>query len=278
MSPTPNGPRASHDRLRRSRELVADVAHRLAEDNDDQALPQVPTGTSAGLVSCHACAAVSPAEAEGGPCRRCGATLHRRKPYSISRTWAFLLAAYALYIPANVLPVMTTRSILGEQEDTIFSGIVYLWVSGSHLLAIVVLAASIVVPLLKMAILTFLLASVHLRSTWRLRQQTRLYALVELIGRWSMLDVFVVALLAALVRAGALATVEPGTGAAAFGLVVVLTMLASISFDPRLLWEVVDNPQVASTSVASTTRTTAASPAAADTDATDQDAAAGQRH
>jgi len=98
-----------------------------------------------------------------------------------------------------------------------------------------------VVPLLKMMILTFLLLSVHLRSTWRLRQQTKLYGLVELIGRWSMLDIFVVALLASLVRAGALAQVDPGTGAAAFGMVVVLTMLASLSFDPRLLWDAHDH-------------------------------------
>ncbi|TWG86261.1 paraquat-inducible protein A [Cupriavidus gilardii J11] len=225
-----------HGPLRRSRELVAGVVQDLADD-DSAPLAGVPTATSMGVLSCHACDALSPLADEGKPCRRCGATLHRRKSDSLARTWAFLLAAYILYIPANVLPVMTTRSILGTQEDTILSGVIYLWVSGSHLLAIVVLTASIIVPLLKMAVLTFLLLSVHLRSTWRLRQQTRLYALVELIGRWSMLDIFVVALLASLVRAGALATVDPGGGAAAFGMVVVCTMLASLSFDPRLLWD-----------------------------------------
>ncbi|MCY1249230.1 Paraquat-inducible protein A [compost metagenome] len=114
---------------------------------------------------------------------------------------------------------------------------IYLWLSGSHMLAGLVLIASIIVPLLKMVILTFLLLSVHFRSTWRIRQQTRLYGLVEVIGRWSMLDIFVVALLASLVRAGALATIIPGGGAMAFGAVVVMTMLASLSFDPRLLWD-----------------------------------------
>lgn len=226
--------------LRRSRELAAGVVAGLADDDERVPIPSVPTATSMGLVSCHACDAVSPRELEGMPCPRCGATLHRRKTDSLARTWAFLLAAFILYIPANVLPIMVTQSILGTQEDTILSGVIYLWITGSHLLAIVVLIASIVVPLMKMMILTFLLLSVHFRSTWRLRQQTRLYALVELIGRWSMLDIFVVALLAALVRAGALATVIPGSGAAAFGMVVVLTMLASLSFDPRLLWDSLD--------------------------------------
>jgi len=210
---------------------------RLPDNDDDAPLPQVPTATSRGLVSCHACDLVSPRTLEGQPCPRCGATLHHRKPASLARTWAFLLAAYILYIPANLLPVMVTQSLLGTQQDTIFSGVMYLWLSGSHLLAGVVLIASIVVPLLKMMILTLLLVSVRFRSTWRIRQQTRLYGLVELIGRWSMLDIFVVALLASLVRAGALATIVPGAGALAFGAVVVLTMLASLSFDPRLLWD-----------------------------------------
>lgn len=160
----------------------------------------------------------------------------------MTRAWAFLLSAYLLYIPANLLPIMVTQSIFGTQHDTILSGVVYLWLSGSHLLSLVVLIASVVVPLLKMMILTLLLLTVRRRSTWRIREQTRLYALVEVIGRWSMLDIFVVALLASLVRAGALATITPGAGALAFAAVVVLTMLASLSFDPRLLWDTFDSP------------------------------------
>lgn len=200
------------------------------------------TAASHGLLSCHACDRLSPKTLEGRPCPRCGAVLHHRKLASASRTRAFLLAAYLLYIPANLLPVMVTQSIFGTQHDTIMSGVIYLWLSGSYMLAIVVLIASIVVPLLKMMILTLLLISVRRRSTWRIREQTRLYALVEVIGRWSMLDIFVVALLASLVQAGALATITPGAGALAFASVVVLTMLASLSFDPRLLWDALETP------------------------------------
>lgn len=236
MTGTPQPPRQPV-RLARPRQLAREVVAELTDDDERTPLPLVPTASRLGLVSCHACDLVSPRTLEGEPCPRCGATLHHRKPESLARTWAFLLAAYILYIPANLLPVMVTRSILGTQQDTILSGVIYLWLSGSHLLAVVVLIASIIVPLLKMVILTFLLLSVHFRSRWRIRQQTRLYGLVEVIGRWSMLDIFVVALLASLVRAGALATIIPGGGALAFGAVVVLTMLASLSFDPRLLWD-----------------------------------------
>ncbi|WP_416047755.1 paraquat-inducible protein A [Cupriavidus basilensis] len=238
-APTPKPPMGAAA-LARSRRLAANVVAELTDDDETRPLPQVPTATSMGLVSCHACDALSPLAMQGEPCPRCGATLHHRKPNSLARTWAFLLSALILYIPANLLPVMVTQSILGTQRDTIFSGVVYLWLSGSNMLAIVVLIASIVVPLLKMIILALLLLSVHLRSRWRIRQQTRLYGLVEIIGRWSMLDIFVVALLASLVRAGALATIIPGAGAMAFGSVVVLTMLASLSFDPRLLWDSMD--------------------------------------
>lgn len=206
--------------------------------DDDRSPPrQAPTARSLKLVACHACSTLNSRQREGCPCRLCGTPLHRRKPDSLQRTWAFLLAACIFYIPANVLPIMHTRSILGSQQDTILSGIIYLWLSGSYLLALVVLVASIIVPLMKILILTFLLLSVHWRSIRGVRQRTRLYRLVEVIGRWSMLDVFVVALLAALVRAGALATIVPGTGAVAFAAVVVLTMMASLSFDPRLLWD-----------------------------------------
>ncbi|AMR77054.1 paraquat-inducible protein A [Cupriavidus nantongensis] len=233
----PQRPPQPAGRLARPRQLARELVAELTDDDENTPLPQVPTASRLGLVSCHACDLVSPRTLEGTPCPRCGATLHHRKPDSLARTWAFLLAAYILYIPANLLPVMVTQSILGTQQDTILSGVIYLWLSGSHMLAVLVLIASIVVPLLKMVILTFLLLSVHLRSSWRIRQQTRLYGLVEVIGRWSMLDIFVVALLASLVRAGALATIIPGGGALAFGAVVVLTMLASLSFDPRLLWD-----------------------------------------
>ncbi|MDN0077579.1 paraquat-inducible protein A [Crenobacter sp. SG2303] len=200
----------------------------------------IPTSTSMGLISCHACGLLSSRALASLPCPRCGASLHHRKPDSLARTWAFLLAAFILYIPANLLPIMVTQSILGVSHDTILSGVLFLWISGAKGLALLVLVASVIVPLLKMMILVLLLLSVHFRSTWRIRQQTRLYCLLEVIGRWSMLDIFVVALLAALVRAGMLATIIPGAGALAFASVVVLTMLASLSFDPRLLWDSLD--------------------------------------
>jgi paraquat-inducible protein A len=170
-------------------------------------------------------------------CRRCGAALHLRKPGSIARTWALLIAAYILYIPANVLPIMNTGSLFGSQSDTIMSGVVYLWHSGSWHLALVVFIASILVPLSKIFALTFLLISVQIGWTYRSLERTKLYRILEFVGPWSMLDVYVVTLLVALVQLKSLATITPGPAAAAFGAVVVLTMFAAMAFDPRLLWE-----------------------------------------
>ncbi|HEX9180575.1 MAG TPA: paraquat-inducible protein A, partial [Burkholderiales bacterium] len=150
-----------------------------------------PTALRLGLLGCHACGLVSRAPKEGhaASCPRCGTRLHARKPRSIERSWALLIASVILLFPANLLPIMTTSSFLGSQSDTIMSGIVYLWNSGSWPLAVVVFVASMMVPLLKILALTFLLVSVQRRSRWRPDERTRLYRLVELIGRWSMLDV-----------------------------------------------------------------------------------------
>jgi len=186
---------------------------------------------------CSACSTLSRAAPGGERCPRCGAVLTFRKPHSLARTWAFLVAAIILYVPANVLPVMHTEWLTGAQDDTILSGVLYLLWSGSWPLALVVFIASISVPLLKIVTLGGLAASVHLRSTWQPRTRARAYRVVEFIGRWSMLDIFVVAILAALVKAKALAHIEPGPGALAFAAVVVLTMLAAMSFDPRLIWD-----------------------------------------
>jgi len=197
------------------------------------------TAAEAGLLSCHACALLSrPAtKVHGMACARCGASLHFRRPHSIARVWAFLIAAFILYIPANVLPVMETGSLFGSQSDTIMSGVVYLWTSGSWPLAAIIFVASIMVPGGKLMALTFLLVSVQRRSTRRLRERTRLYRMVEFIGRWSMVDIYVAAILTALVQLQALATIKAGPGAIAFGAVVVLTMFAAESFDPRLIWD-----------------------------------------
>lgn len=195
-----------------------------------------------GLLACHTCGLVSrpPETGDHGICARCGAALHPRKPQSFARTWAFLVAAALLYVPANVLPVMQTSTLFGSQKDTILSGVIYLWTSGSWPLAIVVFVASITVPLLKIIALTVLLVSTQRRTLWRPLERTRLYRIIELVGRWSMLDIYVITVLVALVHLQGLATIRVGPGAVAFGAVVVLTMLASLSFDPRLIWDAID--------------------------------------
>jgi paraquat-inducible protein A len=201
----------------------------------------VPTARSEGMIVCHACTTVWRETCDGEACGRCGAALHSRKQNSIQRTWAFVIAACILYIPANLMPVMVTSTLLDEQRDTIMSGIIYFWVNGEWGLAVVVFVASFLVPLFKLSALILMLVSTQNRATWRLLQRARLYRLLEFIGRWSMLDVFVVSVLAGLVQIQGFATITPGPGVAAFGSVVVLTMLASISFDPRLAWDHLQN-------------------------------------
>jgi paraquat-inducible protein A len=170
-------------------------------------------------------------------CPRCGSKVHLRKPDSIHVTWALLITAVIAYLPANLYPVMTVVSLGSSQSDTILSGVLYLFLHGDWPLALIVFVASVMVPLLKIVALVYLLSSVQRRSPMRRTQRARLYRLIELVGRWSMVDIFVVALLAALVQVGAIATIEPGVGAIAFTAVVILSMLAALSFDPRLIWD-----------------------------------------
>lgn len=170
-------------------------------------------------------------------CPRCHGTLNVRKPWSLAMTWAYLAAAVLLYIPANVWPVMRTSTLVSEQDDTIFSGVIFLWNTGSWLIAVVVFVASVIVPILKILALIFLCLDASMHSHWQRRQCTALYRLVELIGRWSMLDIFVVTLMAALVHFHTYINIVAGPGASAFGAVVVLTVLAAGSFDPRLIWD-----------------------------------------
>ena len=189
-------------------------------------------------MGCHVCALV--VRARPGHelrCPRCGSSLHFRKPNSLARTWALLITAMLMYIPAMGLPVMQTASFGKVQADTIMSGVVYFLMHGDWPLALIIFVASVVVPLLKMLALIYLLFSVQRRSPVQQRQRTRLYRITELMGRWSMVDVFVIALMAALVHLGALAEITPGPGAAAFAAVVVLTMIAALAFDPRLIWD-----------------------------------------
>lgn len=198
-----------------------------------------PTAARHGLLACGVCRLVSRAPAPGADahCPRCDARLHARKPASLARTWAFLIAAVILYGPANTLPIMDTSSLFGTQRDTILSGVAFLWSSGSFVLALLVFFASIMVPLAKMLALTVLAASVQMRAAWHPRTRTRLYRVIEFIGRWSMLDIYVVTILVALVQVNTFAVIHAGPGAAAFGAVVVLTMFAAASFDPRLIWD-----------------------------------------
>lgn len=201
------------------------------------------TARDHGLVACPDCGLVSTRvkTIDVQYCLRCGTTLHSRKPDSFARVWALLIAAMLLYIPANLLPVMHTSTLLGSEDDTIMSGVVFFWTSGSYGLAIIVFIASILVPMLKLVILSLLNFTAQRRSTWRPEQRTRLYRLVEAIGRWSMLDIFVITLTVALVRFQSLAVITAGPGAVAFGSVVVLTMLASLQFDSRLIWDPIDD-------------------------------------
>jgi paraquat-inducible protein A len=147
------------------------------------------------------------------------------------------MAAAILYIPANLLPVTRTTYLGSSQTDTIMSGVIYFVTSGSWHIALIIFVASIVIPALKLVVLAFLLISIHRRWMWRPEERTRLYRLIAAIGRWSMVDIFVVAIMVALLRLGLFASVEAGLGIFFFATVVVLTMLATESFDPRLIWD-----------------------------------------
>ena len=163
--------------------------------------------------------------------------MHRRKPNSIDRTWALLITAALLYIPANVYPVMTFSSLGHGEPSTIIGGVKELIAANMWPLALIVFVASILVPMLKMVFLGYLLISVRRRSRWRLKDRTLIYRIVEAVGRWSMVDVFVVSILVALVQLGSIASITPNVGIVAFASVVVLTMIAALVFDPRLMWD-----------------------------------------
>ena len=197
------------------------------------------TAARAGLVSCEACQLLSrPANATtAGHCRRCGEKLESREHASVEKTWALVISAAICYIPANALPVFTTTTLGEEVPDTILSGVAFLYSSGSWPLALIVLIASVMIPLGKLAALAYLLITVQRGSIANSQERTRLYRIVEFIGRWSMLDVFVAAFTVALVQLQPLMSVEPAIGLVFFAGVVVLTMFAVESFDPRLIWD-----------------------------------------
>lgn len=203
----------------------------------------VPRARALGVIACHVCTAVCDDVAGPGElasCPRCGHHLHRRRPDSLRRSTAYLIAALILYVPANVYPVMFTTFLGSGFASTILAGIIDFWNSGSYGIALVIFIASIAVPCVKFAIMGLLLATSYRKSAWARRERTRLYRIVERIGYWSFLDVLVVAVVASLVEFGALSTTQPRVGILFFGAVVILTMLSAMSFDARLIWDDVD--------------------------------------
>jgi len=209
------------------------------------------TARKAGLISCHFCHTLSklPESAETHSvmhCPCCQSSLHSRHPNSLRRTWALLIAAFILYIPANTFPIMTFVYLGEGQPDTILSGVMHLLESGLWPLALLIFIASIFIPILKLLTLLGLLLSIHFKTHWRPKDRTVMYRITEFVGRWSMVDIFVIALLVALVQFGNNAMVTPGIGALAFAAVVILTMFAAHTFDPRLIWDTIETNQLES--------------------------------
>ena len=199
--------------------------------------------TNSKVVNCHTCGFLVIEEKIQHSCPRCTAPLHHRKTNSIETTWALLAAATILLIPANVYPVMTVIRFGQGEPNTILSGVLHLIEAGMWGLAMIVFIASIVVPIMKIIILSFLLLTVQNRSLWRPRDRTLLYRVTEVVGAWSMVDIYLVGLLSALVSLDALSTIRPGVGVIFFAGVVVITMFAAHSFDPRLIWDNVREKQ-----------------------------------
>jgi paraquat-inducible protein A len=192
-----------------------------------------------GLQNCGTCGLLSQplATADEGRCPRCDGELSFRKRSSFARTWAFVIAAAICYVPANLLPVLKTSTAAGTESDTIMQGVVLLWSPSGWPLSLIVLVASILIPTAKILTLAYLLITAQRGSAANSNQRVRLYRMVELIGRWSMVDVFVDTFTAAVVQLQPLMSVEPAPGLIFFAAVVVLTMLAVESFDPRLIWD-----------------------------------------
>ena len=199
------------------------------------------TARNSSQISCHSCHLLCRINfsqtGQSLVCPRCGSNLHQRKTNSLKRTWALVLAAIIFYIPANLLPITVVVSLGKAQSDTIMSGVIYFISTGMWPIALVIFVASILVPMLKLLILIFLLITVQRKSNWRPKDRTRLYRITETIGRWSMVDIYVVTILVALVNLGNLATIKAGPGALFFAAVVIITMFAAMSFDPRLIWD-----------------------------------------
>ena len=195
---------------------------------------EVQSAAELGLQGCQICTCVG--SATGTSCGTCGATLHAGWTDSIQRTWAWLITSMVLYVPANFLPILHTQTLGKVSEKTVLGGVVALWEHESYPIAIVIFVASVLVPLAKILVLAWLCLSVQLGSTFIVSQKTKLYRVTEFVGRWSMVDVFVVGILVALIQLGNVMSILPGAAALAFAVMVVASMLAAMAFDPRLLW------------------------------------------
>jgi paraquat-inducible protein A len=197
-----------------------------------------PKAAIRGLAGCHTCGRVAPVAL--GTCPRCGSRLHLRKPGSIQNTVALMIAAAALYIPSHLLPIMTVTEFGEVSHNTIISGMMTFWETRDYPIVIVIFTASILIPLLKIVALSWLCATATGRVHPSLKMLGRIYWLTELLGRWSMVDIFVVGILVSIMQLGNYMTITPGPGVLAFAGVVVLTMFAALSFEPRLLWDRLD--------------------------------------
>jgi paraquat-inducible protein A len=190
-----------------------------------------------GVIRCHDCGYLVQLP-NSATCPRCDSNLHARLPHSFQRTLALLLSSFALYVPANLFPIMTVTQLSVGEPHTILGGIIALIHSDMLPIAMLVLVASILVPLLKLLGLSLLLLCVHFRWQVNAKRWTQLYRIIAFVGRWSMLDIFMISILVSLVNLGGVAQVIAGSAATAFAAVVVLTMFAAKSFDPRLIWDV----------------------------------------
>lgn len=193
------------------------------------------TARAAGMVGCTTCGKASPTGTH--ICPRCGSTLHARKPASLQRVWAWLIVGFMCYIPANLLPMLITTSLGKTTSSTIVGGAIELFEHGSYFVAAIVVFASVVIPITKFFVIGYLALSVYFPVSISVHGRMHLYEIVEFVGRWSMIDVFVVAILTALVQLGFVASINPGPAAVFFALSVAFTMVSAQSLDPRLIWD-----------------------------------------
>lgn len=198
------------------------------------------TARQAGLLACTSCGRTHPRGT--ATCTRCGAALEPTGRASLQPVWAWLLAGLVVYIPANIYPMLRTKMLADETESTIIGGAIDLFHHGAYVVAAIVFVASVLIPVGKFIAIGYLAFSLHRRRTLDKHRRHQLYEVVEFIGRWSMIDVFVVAILSALVQLGSVATINPGIAAVSFALSVAFTMLSALSFDPKLIWDADEEP------------------------------------